>query len=388
MRRWTSSSCACTAAFLWRRRGESLLQLRLGAVQRRGRVGMDGHGRIAQHRLRTRGGDRHVRRFARPRVDHRILEVPEVSLDRFVKHLVVAHGRLQERVPVHQPLAAVDQPLLEQVEERAAHGPRRTMSSSVNRVPLPVAAAAHLLELAEDSRLVFVLPFPDALDQLLAAQVVAGLPSSSQSRFSTTACVAMPAWSVPGIHSVLKPCIRFMRIRMSCSVLFRACPRCSAPVTFGGGMTMEYGRRGVGLGVEVAAASHSRKSAVARQRDRSDWEGLGGESCRHGRLHPVSVSRIRYSSAAGRSLLAMACRLARPADPQFVAIQLVFKRVDQRHPTGFDDVLADADGAPDCVRVAAFDDHADAGGGAGFGVDDADLVVDQVHVARGSGRSH
>ena len=32
--------------------------------------------------------------------------------------------------------------------------------------------------------------------------------------------------------------------------------------------------------------------------------------------------------------------------------------------------------------VAAFDDHADAGGGAGFGVDDPDLVVDQLHVAK------
>ena len=63
----------------------------------------------------------------------------------------------------------------------------------------------------------------------------------------------MPAWSVPGIHSVLKPCIRFRRIRMSCSVLFSAWPRCSAPVTFGGGMTMQYGlAAGIRLRVEIA----------------------------------------------------------------------------------------------------------------------------------------
>ena len=34
------------------------------------------------------------------------------------------------------------------------------------------------------------------------------LPCMSR-RFSTTVCVAMPAWSVPGIHSVLKPRMRW-----------------------------------------------------------------------------------------------------------------------------------------------------------------------------------
>ncbi len=69
--------------------------------------------------------------------------------------------------------------------------------------------------------------------------------SSSNSLFSTTACVAMPAWSVPGIQRVSYPCIRRHRMRISCSVLFSACPRWSAPVTFGGGMTIAYG--GLGL---------------------------------------------------------------------------------------------------------------------------------------------
>ena len=34
------------------------------------------------------------------------------------------------------------------------------------------------------------------------------LPWSSR-RFSTTVCVAMPAWSVPGIHSVFAPFMRW-----------------------------------------------------------------------------------------------------------------------------------------------------------------------------------
>ena len=41
----------------------------------------------------------------------------------FVEHLVVADGRLQERVPIHQPLAAIDFAFLEQREERLAHRP-------------------------------------------------------------------------------------------------------------------------------------------------------------------------------------------------------------------------------------------------------------------------
>ena len=42
----------------------------------------------------------------------------------------------------------------------------------------------------------------------------------------------------------------------------------------------------------------------------------------------------------------------------------------------------DADGAPDVVFVLAFDDHADAGGRGGLGVDHADLVIDQVQLGQ------
>ena len=58
---------------------------------------------------------------------------------------------------------------------------------------------------------------------------------------STTICVAMPAWSVPGCHSTSRPRMRSKRQRMSCSVLLSACPMCSEPVTFGGGITMVKG---------------------------------------------------------------------------------------------------------------------------------------------------
>ena len=53
--------------------------------------------------------------------------------------------------------------------------------------------------------------------------------------------------------------------------------------------------------------------------------------------------------------------------------ELVFKAVAQRQPAGFDDVLADTDGAPDVAVVARLDHHADPGGGALADVDDPDL---------------
>ena len=66
------------------------------------------------------------------------------------------------------------------------------------------------------------------------------VPSAASCR-STTTCVAIPAWSIPGCQRALNPSMRFQRTRMSWSVLFSAWPMWSEPVTFGGGMTMQYG---------------------------------------------------------------------------------------------------------------------------------------------------
>ncbi len=49
----------------------------------------------------------------------------------------------------------------------------------------------------------------------------------------------MLAWSVPRIHSVLRPCIRRIRTIASCIAPLSAWPMCSAPVTFGGGIATE-----------------------------------------------------------------------------------------------------------------------------------------------------
>ena len=91
---------------------------------------------------------------------------------------------------------------------------------------------------------------------------------------------------------------------MSCSVLFRAWPRCRAPVTLGGGMTIAVGLLGrVRLAMEVALG-------FPVQVDMSNAEHVGVNCDRtvprasRGRLHPQSDAR--------RSWPAMLARLREP----------------------------------------------------------------------------
>src|SRR5581483_11188444 len=105
---------------------------------------------------------------------HGVAEGPEAALDLLVEDLVVGHRGLQVGVPVHQPLAAEDEAVLEHLEERLPHGAGADRVEREARAG-PVAAGAELAQLAEDARLVLVLPLPDAPHQFLAAEVVARL---------------------------------------------------------------------------------------------------------------------------------------------------------------------------------------------------------------------
>ena len=83
----------------------------------------------------------------------------------------------------------------------------------------------------------------------------------ANSRFSTTVWVAIPAWSVPGIHRTSYPRMRWCRAKMSWSVLLNACPRCRAAVTFGGGISSVYaGRSVVGSACPTFAASQASRT--------------------------------------------------------------------------------------------------------------------------------
>ena len=155
-------------------------------------VGMHRHGRVTEHRLGARGGDGDMCRLARFGVDHRIIEMPEVTFGDFVEDLVVAHGRLQIRVPIHEPLATVDFVVGKQFEKRLTDRPG-TLVVERKAGPLPIATAAKLLELAKDSLLVLGLPLPDAVHQALTTQSRA----ATCLLLPTAAAPPPPAWRSP-----------------------------------------------------------------------------------------------------------------------------------------------------------------------------------------------
>ena len=114
---------------------------------------MDRNRRIAQHRFGPCRRDRYLGRFARLRVDHWVMEIPEIARHGLMKNLVVTDGGMQKCIPVDQSFAPIDQLIFEHVEKRM---PNRPSANRVERkpCPLPIATAPHLLELAKNPPLV------------------------------------------------------------------------------------------------------------------------------------------------------------------------------------------------------------------------------------------
>ena len=197
--------------------------------------GMNGNGYVAEHGLGARR--RHRQKLAgilAIRVDNRIPNLPQVALLFLVDHFQVADGRLAARAPVHDVCAAIDQSLLVQADEGLAHRDREPLVHG-EVFALPVNRRAQPLHLVENGAAVVPPPLPHALDECLAAQLLAALAFARSSCRSTIICVAMPAWSVPGSHSARPPLMRRQRVRMSISVWLSMCPMCRRPVTLGGG---------------------------------------------------------------------------------------------------------------------------------------------------------
>ena len=137
---------------------------------------MHGDAGIAEHRLRPRRGDDDVLagRLAGP-VHHRIAEVPEVALRLDLLHLDVGDGGEQLRVPVDQPLVAVDQPLAVQRDEHLAHRVREALVHG-EALARPVARGAEPAQLVDDGAARLRLPLPHALEEFLAPhRAAAGL---------------------------------------------------------------------------------------------------------------------------------------------------------------------------------------------------------------------
>ena len=80
---------------------------------------------------------------------------------------------VQRGTPRDQVFGAVDQPLAVEPHEDLAHGARQARVQR-EALALPVARDAERLELLDDARAVPGLPLPDLVDEVLAAEVVAG----------------------------------------------------------------------------------------------------------------------------------------------------------------------------------------------------------------------
>ncbi len=131
-------------------------------------VRVDGHGGVTEHRLGAGGGDDEgVLALA-------VLDRDELARVLLVLHLDVGDGREAAGAPVDDALGAVDQLVVVELLEDRLDGLGEAL---VHGEPLarPVDAVAEPAHLAEDLAAVLFLPLPDALDELLAAQVVAGL---------------------------------------------------------------------------------------------------------------------------------------------------------------------------------------------------------------------
>ena len=133
-------------------------------------VRVHGDARVAQHGLGARGGDHEAPAV----VDVGIADVPELAVALLVLHLEVGEGRLARGIPLDHAGALVDAPLLVGLHEDLADG---LVEVRVHGEALagPVHAGAHAAELVLDGALVLVLPGPEALEELLPGQVVAGL---------------------------------------------------------------------------------------------------------------------------------------------------------------------------------------------------------------------
>ena len=147
-------------------------------------VRMHGDRAVAEHGFRTRGGDRDVIAgfakglvavvvgldvFVGLAVFQRILEVPHVAGDFGVFDLEIGDRRVEYRIPVDQPLAAIDQALVVEGHEGIAHGFRQAVVHG-ETLARPVHRGAHASHLARDVPTGFGLPVPDAIGEGITAE--------------------------------------------------------------------------------------------------------------------------------------------------------------------------------------------------------------------------
>ncbi len=138
-------------------------------------VGIHRDRRVGEHRLGTHGGDGQDAVGALDRIVDRVERV----LDLAVLDLEVGDRRVRARVPVDHVVVAVDVALVEELLEDAVDGLHVALVEG-EALTLVVAGSAEPLVLLDDPRAVLLLPLPDPLDELLAAQIVSRDPFGPQ----------------------------------------------------------------------------------------------------------------------------------------------------------------------------------------------------------------
>ena len=133
--------------------------------------GVDGHSRVAGDGFGTSRGDLQER--ARM-LDDLVAHLEERALGGLHDHFFVGQAGLRNRAPIDHALTAVDVAAFVERDEGLEDGLR---IASVQRMHLavPVAGCAELAELVQDDATVLVAPLGCDLDELLAAEVMAGL---------------------------------------------------------------------------------------------------------------------------------------------------------------------------------------------------------------------
>src|SRR5207302_3332216 len=171
---------------------------------------MDRQAGVAELRLRPHGTER----------DRTVLDVDELVVALLALHLDVGQNRLALRAPVDDVVVAVDQPFFPEPHERFAHRPREPASI--------VKRSRDQSHEAPSRRSCRTLWPPDSSFHCHARARYPSRPRSSfvlpspASMRSRITCTAIDAWSIPGSQSVLKPSMRFIRVKVSCRVIVSA----------------------------------------------------------------------------------------------------------------------------------------------------------------------
>ena len=157
----------------------------------------------------------------------------------------IADGRLAARAPIDHVAAAIDQAFAIEAQKGFEHG---AIERGLERESLarPIAGRAEANHLLLDDAAAFRFPLPDAPLEFFAAQILAADSFLGELR-STTNCVAIPAWSMPGSQSVRWPRMRCQRTSMSICVCSSMWPMWIEPVMLGGGSAIE--NRGPSAGI-------------------------------------------------------------------------------------------------------------------------------------------